>query len=68
MYVDHILSILLTVFLFIFYGAGPSLLPTDFLELQQVGATFCCGGQASHCGGFSCCGAQALGRQGLVAP
>ena len=25
------------------------------------GATLCCGAQASHCGGFSCCRAQALG-------
>ena len=26
-----------------------------------VGAALRCGAQASHCGGFSCCGAQALG-------
>ena len=25
-----------------------------------------CGAQASHCGGFSCCGAQALGAQATV--
>ena len=25
------------------------------------GATLCCGTQASRCGGFSCCGARALG-------
>ena len=25
------------------------------------GATLCCGVQASHCGGFSCFGARALG-------
>ena len=28
-----------------------------------VAANRCCGEQASHCGGFSCCGAQALGTQ-----
>ena len=36
-----------------------------FLWLWQVGATFCCGVQASHCGGFSC-GAQAPGTWASV--
>ena len=26
----------------------------------------CCGAQASHCGGFSCCGAQGLGARASV--
>ena len=30
------------------------------------GATLRCGAQASHCGGFSCCGAWALGAQASV--
>ena len=30
------------------------------------GATFCCGAQGSHCGGFSCCGARALGMRASV--
>ena len=30
------------------------------------GATLGCGAQASHCGGFSCCGAQALGVRASV--
>ena len=30
------------------------------------GAALRCGVQASHCGGFSCCGAQALGAQASV--
>ena len=29
--------------------------------MQRVGATLRCGARASHCGGFSCCGAPALG-------
>ena len=29
--------------------------------MQQAGATLRCGVWASHCGGFSCCGARALG-------
>ena len=29
--------------------------------MWRVGATFCCGAWASHCSGFSCDGAQALG-------
>ena len=35
-------------------------------SLQQVGATLRCGAWASHCGGFSCCGAWALGAQASV--
>ena len=31
-----------------------------------MGATLRCGDQASHCGGFSCCGARALGTQASV--
>ena len=31
------------------------------------GATLRCNARASHCGGFSCCGARALGVQASVA-
>ena len=37
-----------------------------FLWLQRAGTTLHCGARASHCGGFSCCGAQALGAQASV--
>ena len=40
-------------YLFIFGCAGSSLLHRFF---------FSCDAQASHCGGFSCCGVQALGH------
>ena len=30
------------------------------------GAALGCGAKASHCSGFSCCGAQALGAQASV--
>ena len=37
------------------------------LSLVAVrGATLCCGVWASHCCGFSCCGARALGMQASV--
>ena len=50
------------IYLFIIYGSvGPSLLRTGFLSLWRAGAILRCGVQASHCGGFSCCGARALG-------
>ena len=52
--------------LFIFGCVGSSLLRVGFLQLQRVGATLCCGMRASHCGGFSCCGAQALGTWASV--
>ena len=34
--------------------------------VRQAGATLGCGVRASHCGGFSCCGAQALQCTGSV--
>ena len=34
--------------------------------LQRAGATLHCGEWASHCGGFSCCGAWALGMWASV--
>ena len=36
-----------------------------FLQLWQARATLQCSMQAFFCGGFSCCGAQALGRAGF---
>ena len=63
------------VYLLIYGCIGSSLLRTGFLQLRRVGATLHCGARASHCGGFSCCGAWALGTwaqqlwlTGLVAP
>ena len=37
-----------------------------FLWLRRVGVNLRCGVRASHCGGFSCCGAQALRIQASV--
>ena len=37
-----------------------------FLQLWRAGATLRCGVWASHCGGFSCCGARALGTRASV--
>ena len=52
--------------LFIFGCVGSLLLQTGFIQLRRVGATLRCGAQVSHCGGFSCCGAWALGARGSV--
>ena len=49
------------VFLKFFGCIGSSLLCAGFLWLRRAGATLHCGARASHCGGFSCCGARALG-------
>ena len=47
--------------------AGSSLLCVDFLSLQQAGGLLSsCGARTSYSGGFSCCGAQALGTWALV--
>ena len=51
-------SLIKFTYLFIFGCAGSSLGHADFLSS--------CGVQASHCGGFSCCGAQALGAWASV--
>ena len=45
---------------------GSSLLHAGFLQLWQAGATLRCSVQASHCGGFSCCRAWALGMRASV--
>ena len=49
--------------LFIFGCIGSSLLSNG---LRRAGATLRCGAQASHCGGFSCCRARALGARASV--
>ena len=50
--------------LFLFLGCvGSLLLPAGFsLVATRGGATLPCGAWASHCGSFSCCGAQTLAR------
>ena len=60
------LILLFLINLFIFGCIGSSLLRAGFLQLLQAGATLRCGARASHCGGFSCCGAWALGTQASV--
>ena len=52
--------------LFLSACTGSSLLQAGFLQRWRVGATLCCGVQASHGSGFSCCRAQALGTQASV--
>ena len=55
------------MYVFIYGCVGSSLLRAGFLYLWRAGATLHCGAQASHCGGFSCCRARALGtRASLV--
>ena len=53
-------------YLFIFGCVGSLLLHGGFLQLWRAGATLRCGAQVSHCSGFSCCGAQALGVRASV--
>ena len=53
-------------YLFIFGCVGSLLLRAGFFQLRRAGATLRCGARASHCGGFSCCGARALGARASV--
>ena len=59
-----------SVFFFPFGCAGSSLVLRLFSSCSEQGPLSTSGARASHCGGFSCCGARALGRAGsvLVAP
>ena len=64
-----IFFLILFIYLFIYLflaELGLLLLRTGFLQLQQAGATLRCVARASHCGGFSCCGARALGTWASV--
>ena len=54
------------IYLFIFGCVGSLLLYMGFLQLWREGATLHCSAQVSHCGGFSCCRAQALGARASV--
>ena len=56
----------LILFIYFFGCVGSSLLRTDSLELRRAGATLRRGAHASHCSGFSHCGARALGAQASV--
>ena len=54
-------------FIYLFLAVlGLSFCMHTFPQLQQAGVTLCCGSRASHCGGFSCCGAWTLGHMGSV--
>ena len=53
-------------YLFIFVCAGSSLMPGLFSSWSKWGLLFSYGAWASHCGGFSCHGVQALGYVGSV--
>ena len=56
-----------SLFFFLISGCGgSSLLHTGFLQLRRAGTTLCCGALASHCGGFSSCGARSLGTRASV--
>ena len=59
----NFLKNLFILFIFIFGCVGSLLLCAGFLWLLQAGATLRCGAWASHCSGFSYCGARALGMQ-----
>ena len=49
--------------LFIYFWLHWVFIAACGLQLRQVGDTLRCGAWPSHCGGFSCCGAWALGTQ-----
>ena len=53
------------IYQFVFGSAGSSLLHELFSSCGEQGPLSSCDVWASRCGGFSCCGAQALGHAGL---
>ena len=63
--ISSVVSIWPPVHLFIFGFAG-SWCPVDFPLVLGMGVPLSsCDAQASHCGGFSFCGARALGHVGF---
>ena len=55
------------LFIYLFLAAlGLQCCARAFSSCSERGATLHCGAWASHCGGFSCCGAQALGAWASV--
>ena len=54
------------VFVFVLAALGLHCCAWAFLWLWRVGATLRCGAWASHCSGFSCCRAWALGARASV--
>ena len=59
-------NVFIFIIYFIFGCVGSSLLHAGFLQLRRARATLRCSVQASYCGGFSCCGAWALGTWASV--
>ena len=55
-----------TKIIFLFFFLIYFWLCAGFLQSWRAGATLCCGAWGSHCGGFSCYGAQALGTWASV--
>ena len=67
MYIVFVFFYFINLFIYLIFGCvGSSLLRVGFLKVQRAGATLRCGARDSHCGGSSCCGAQALGVQASV--
>ena len=62
---DHILDSEKIIYLFIFGCAGSLLLCGLFSRCGEWGLLSSCSMRSSHCGGFSCCRAGALGHAGL---
>ena len=60
-YFIYFIHFLKFIYLFIFGCVGSLLLHEGFLQLWRAGATLHCSARVSHCGGFSCCRARALG-------
>ena len=54
------------IYLFIFGCIGVFVAARGLSLVAGEQALLCCGAQASHCGGFSCCGARTLGVQASV--
>ena len=71
--IDSYLIFLATFFLKFYYLNKMFLVVLDlcgcswtFSSCSKRGAPFCCGAWASHCGGFSCCGARLMGSWASV--
>ena len=63
----HIFIFKINLFIYLFLAAlGLCCCARAFSSFGEWGATLRCGAWASHCGGFSCCGAWAVGTWASV--
>ena len=61
-----LINLFIVLFIYYFWLCWVFVAAHGLSLVAASGATLHCGAPASHCGGFSCCGARALGMRASV--